>query len=231
MPRQLALRMPTRVLYAAENFLVHAGVREVLENITQLSAARAFGALAVSGVARSGRTHFSIFLVDYLTKQGAIPYLIEGPELAEFMNAPERLSISPLEIFVVDNAEQYFSGILPGASGPFVDFFERVRRGGGQIIFLFSEPQGALPCDEHILSRLKAATVGRIVGPSESDMPELIRMMARQRGFRLSPKKVDFLVNRLGRSVPSVDEYFDRVQHLTEVFGRPIQFPLLQDAL
>lgn len=89
----------------------------------------------------------------------------------------------------------------------------------------------SFPCDEHIKSRLTPGMGFSIGAPSEDELSELLQLMARQRGINLSDRKVDFLSRRIGRDIASMEEYLEKVSHLSGILGKSIKFPLLSDAI
>ena len=85
--------------------------------------------------------------------------------------------------------------------------------------------------DQHINSRLQAGSGFALGSPHESELPAIIDIMARQRGIKLTEKKQEFLERRLGRDLPAIEEYLERLVHLTNVLGKRVGFEALGDAL
>jgi len=229
--RQLPLQMVTRVRYAPENFLIHSGMVGVVEGCRSLFARDAFSLAFISGSPRAGKTHLSIFLIDALEKLARFPRLLEGGELGRFLTTSEGESFTSEDVFVVDDAHAYLSSLRPGDSGPFVSFVERLRVARAGLVLLSAEPLDRFSFDEHVRSRLVPGSGLIVEAPAESDMPALIDMMARQRGIKLKERKIGFIVRRLGRDIGALERYFDRVQHLADVLGQSVRFPVLGDAL
>jgi chromosomal replication initiation ATPase DnaA len=231
---QLPLNILPRLAYTPENFLLHGGIQKLyMETVSTACNGDAFSVAYIVGSPRSGKTHLGIMLAAALSSRRIYPRLVEGEALAKFIEDQE-LQCPPngrCHAAIIDNAERYFQTIEPGQSGPFVNFVERLRKESGALIFLSSQELAALPCDEHVTSRLIPGSGLHIAPPDTEDLKELIAKMARQRGLSLSERKVQFLVVRLGRSVSSIEDYLDRLTHLSTTLSQSIKFPLLSDAI
>lgn len=229
---QLGLHLANRLSYASKNFCMHEGVRDCLTAAFTVVTSKQFSICYIVGAPRFGKTHCSIKISDSLVEREYLPRLVEGEDFQEWLShqAP-RLSFTALDRIIVDDADRYLTKILPGQSGPFVNLIETLRRASAGIVLLSSTPMQELPCDEHVMSRLIPGT-GYIVGtPGEDDMESLIKLMAEQRGIKLKESKIGFLIKRLRRDIPSIEDYFERVSHLSRVLGQRIRFPLLGDAI
>ena len=231
MTRQLPLQMVTRVRYAPENFLVHTGLIDVVNGCRSVFAQDAFGLVFIAGGKRSGKTHLSIYLLDALAKLARFPRLLEGGEIERFLESSSGEAFSAEDLFIIDDAQSYLRALRPGDSGPLVSFIERLRVARAGLLLLSGEPLERFSFDEHIRSRLVPGAGFELTPPAESDMPALIDTMALQRGIKLKERKIGFIVRRLGRDIGALERYFDRVQHLADVLGQSVRFPVLGDAL
>ena len=227
---QLSLNITPRHAYAPENFVVHAGVKEILAQHLMLAAKGDFRIGFIPGSARSGKTHLSIRLADDLAQRGFFPRLIEGRDFLEYLKA-ERFDFTPEDVIVVDDAQNYFSCVLPGQSGAFVACIERLRVARAGVIFLSDRDTTSFDFDEHVRSRLVPGLGLQLGGPAESDMPEIVRAVAKQHGMRLSDRKLGFILRRVGKNIGAVEDYFERLSHLSQVLGRPIKFPLMSGVI
>jgi chromosomal replication initiation ATPase DnaA len=81
------------------------------------------------------------------------------------------------------------------------------------------------------MSRIKASAQLEILPPAEDDVIKVITVLAKQRGFKLQPRSIEFIRRRLGRDVGSLEKYLDRLMHLAQVLGRSIKRDLISDAL
>jgi chromosomal replication initiation ATPase DnaA len=230
--QQLTLSMLPQVVYRPDQFVRHAGVAQSLDEALATLATNKYGAVLVSGVARSGKTHFVIALAAEIGSRGLFPRFIEGGGLAQFLSGTGgTCSFRGDEVLIIDDIHLYLDGILPGESGPFVSFVERVRAAGAHLVVTSRVLPTEFRCDGHVMSRISEATHLRIQEPDEGSIPPLLSSMARQRGIKLSPKKIEFLERRIRRSISSIEEYLEKVVHLSAVLGQRVSLSLLGDAL
>jgi chromosomal replication initiation ATPase DnaA len=233
---QLALSITHRRVYGASNFVLHAGVSNLFDELSLFyQKTLGFRLATVIAPSRSGLTHLSIALVDKLTSINLFPRLVEGAEAYGWINTRiqslrSEQSIEHGEVVLIDDAQAYFQAISTDESGHFVNFVESYRRAGAGIILLSHKSIAQIGCDEHVMSRVRSGQQYEIVHPSEQDMPHIIKQMAMQRGLDLSKRELEFLHKRLPRDIPSVDNYFDRAEMLAQVSGRAIGIQLFGDA-
>jgi len=229
---QLNLNILSRLAYAPDSFLFHAGVADLYESVFALLTEDDFGLCFVQGAPRKGKTHLSICLSDTLAKHNLFPRIVEGEKFADWMTKHSDNNIPASDqVIIVDDADKYFASAIPGNSGPFVSFIEGLRAAKCKVVFLCKAFLDDLPCDDHIMSRLRAGSNFSLNDPVESEIQELILVMARQRGIHLTARKVQYLNKRIGRDIPAIEEYLDKVHHLANVIGKPVHLPLLSDSL
>ena len=207
----------------------HAGVVDLLKHCSDGPGRDAFFVAFLVGASRSGKTHFSIRLAHDLAARGLFPRLIEGNDFAALL--AQAVQWGKDDVVIVDDAECYLAALRPGGSGPLVAFIEQLRAAKAGIVFLSDRELEKLECDDHIRSRLTPGQCAPLGNPEEADMAQLVLLMGRQHGIRLTDRKVSFILRRVGRTVPSIEAYFDRLAHLATVLGRPIKFPLLSGAV
>lgn len=222
---QLRLQVTPRLAYSGANFIQHAGMREAIEQLTGAAQTQAFKPALVIGGARSGKTHFALMLLEIFARQGKFPRLIEGAALAAALSDKENLMLREDDVVVVDDADIYFRILQPGASGAFVNFFEAARLARAQLVFMLATDPAQLPCDDHVMSRLRASASFVIGAPSEPDLSPLIDAMSRQRGIALTQRQREYLRKRLPRSISEIEDYLDGLAHLTHTLGRAVPLP------
>ncbi len=221
--------MQSYLNYSPREFVAHAGVCTLVAHLREAAKRDQFSLLFVQGAARTGKTHLAIYVSDLLGGEGCYPRIIEGRELAE--RIAELNPVDATEVLILDDAHHYLDNVTPGESGPMVRLVESYRRACAKIIILSSKPLGEFQFDQHISSRLSSGAASVIADPAAQEMERLVTAMARQRGLKLSEKKIQYLVGRLNRSVSAVEEYLEKLGYLARVLGRNINFPLLADAL
>jgi chromosomal replication initiation ATPase DnaA len=224
---QLSLNIPPRLSYAAENYLPHAGVRDILaaaEGIT----AETFQLLYCQGSKRKGKTHLSVKLCDLFSRRGFYPRIVEGERIPAWLTELRDGST----IIIIDDVDHYLRNVLPGDSGPFVSRIEELRTAKIPVIALSSVGIEELPCDNHVKSRLFPGAGLHLGSPDIEELPRLVTHMARQRGMLLSERKVGYVVRRIGRDIEAIENYLDRLDYLSNVLGgQGLKFQVISDAV
>jgi chromosomal replication initiation ATPase DnaA len=228
---QLNLNIRPRLVYSAQNFIVHDGVREIISRLAHRPLPHRFELFFAAGPQRCGKTHLSLKIADIVSSQGGYPRLADGANFPAWLSEHAAQRLSDDDVLIVDDAHAYLSSLRPGMSGPFVDLIERARTARSRIMLLSEESSESFSFDEHVASRLAAGAALRVGAPSENEMRLLIDALARQRGLSLTERKISYLLRRIPRSVPSVEEYLDKLHYLSQALGKAIRFPLLSDAI
>lgn len=229
---QLPLPLIPKLPYSAENFLLHQGVRELCSQLITVLQQPRFRIGFVFGAPRTGKTHLSVRLVSELSSLGIFPRMGEGQQFTTWLATLRHETPAKAgELFIIDDAQEFLMRTHPGESGQLVSWIEELRVAKGGVLFLSSKKIEELPCDDHVKSRLIPGSGFVIEAPAEGDIAELIRLMAKQRGLYLTPRRVGFLAHRLGRDIPALEAYFERVRYLAQVLGKNVNLPLLSDAV
>ncbi len=233
---QISLNIIPKLQYTLGNFVLHEGVKDCflsLQDICSRKGTNGFPAAFVVAPERFGKTHLSMALTEWSATQSLSVQVITGLDIPAFCYEIDSNQASPPNILIVDDAQSYLLSVEPGGSGQFVSLFEWAKRSGVSIVLLSSNPYQDFPCDAHIMSRLKSMAQLEVKPPGEDDVAEIISILAKQRGFRLQPRSVEFIRRRLGRDLGSLEKYIDRLIHLAQVLGRSISLKsgLIGDAL
>ena len=134
---QLPLKLIDQFSYSPERFVVHSGIKEIVDSFEQISIAHKYSINFIFGQECVGKTHLSI----YMAKHGQIKVianLISGKEFGELIEAVNNKSLSVPEVLVVDDVDAYLNKIQPDHSGAFVTFIELCRRANSRIFLLSS---------------------------------------------------------------------------------------------
>lgn len=229
---QLSLNIIPRLPYSPDNFVLHEGVREAYAAVKNTINYNGYSVLWIHAPKRFGKTHFSVRIINEALSMQKYPKLIEGKNFAEFLkNGFLKNELIEDQLFIVDDAEEFFNNIHPGDSGEFVNFVEHLRQHAGHLIFLSNTELGSFPCDGHVTSRLKAGLFATFSSPAEKDMHALVNHLARQRGLSLNEKRIDYVSKRIRRDIPYLENYLDRVSHLSSVLSKSVTRPILANAL
>ena len=202
---QIPLEITPRLLYAANSFVVHQGVKDVVEFCDSQILADDYRICVVYAPVNSGKTHFSVKIADDLQNQGANLILLDGATLDKFLAGQGLGAEYPQHtVVIIDNAERYFANLAPDRSGEFVNLVEALRRSKASLIVLTSQPVTSFPIDDHVRSRLRPGEGFCFGSPLDEEMNLLVATLAKQRGIRLAPKKISYLAKRLERNVASI---------------------------
>lgn len=203
--QQLPLNITPRIPYVPNGFIIHEGVKTVCDYCLNKTAIDAFRICVIYGEHLSGKTHLSIKLYDEFTKKGATPRLMDGISLDNFITEQGLgAEYSSGTVIIIDNADSYLMNLAPDRSGEFVNMVEALRRSKAALILLTGKQVSEFPIDDHVRSRLKPGEGFFISNPNEEEMYKLIDTISKQRGIKLTPKKINFIINRIGRSIPSI---------------------------
>lgn len=227
---QLPLNLTPCLSYSAKNFVRHGGVISLLSQVTALLETDPPKFSFIYGESRFGKTHFSISLADKLVGLGLRPVLIEGDEF-EAIIASGAGHFIERETLIVDDVQKYFCNISEGQSGPAVKFFEELRVKGIGLVLISGTPISDFPCDQHVMSRLRGCVQLSIGMPEADHLQKVMDTMAKQRGLALGGRRLKFVERRVQRSIPDIEKYLYRLQHLSQVMGKKVSFRTLGDAL
>jgi chromosomal replication initiation ATPase DnaA len=229
--QQLALNVRPRLAYSSENFVVHSGVRTIIQCTLEHLGQDRGHCLFVYGEERSGKTHLALRLAEEVARCGSFPRLFEPDE---FVTALESLSVTAVhsdDVFIVDDAHVYLQQIQPGDSGPFVRFIEALRAQHASVVLCSAKQIEDIPCDDHVKSRLRSGTGLAIGSPLPEEMAALLKGLARQRGIALRKQHIDYLEKRVQRSLPWLVDYFERLAHLSHSLAKGLSAQDLQSIL
>lgn len=204
--KQVGLELKARLLYRDSNFVVHAGIKADLERALKIIEAQRYCLVWFVGPARSGKSHFAVYLQCLLSSDNRQVLVISGNELCQQL---ER-GISPLaDVVIVDQAQQFFDTIHYGQSGSFVSYLEDCKNFGSKLVLLSDGHVDQYAFDEHILSRVLPGVGYHINPPRREDVPQLLASMAKQRGLLLSARKIESISRRIGSDLASIERYLD----------------------
>lgn len=230
---QVHLNIVHRLPYSATNFVTHSGVSKVIETVFSELSKDGFTIIYIDAPPRYGKTHFTVKLTDLLSNKGVYYRIGEGSDLGaiSYQLQTEEQSDTLTKVIVIDNIDSYLLTVNKGESGEFVSFIEWCRLHKIAVIMLSGVKIDNLPCDDHVKSRLRAAIQLQIDEPEDNEVTLIIDALARQRGVRLTQRRINFLTRRLARDIPSLERYVERLIHLSQVLGKSIKFNLIADAL
>lgn len=228
---QISLNIIPKLQYGLGNFVLHSGVKDVFLALQGICLSESFAAAFIYGAERSGKTHLSMALTEWLATQGQSAQVLSGLDIPAYCYEIDSTATLKPQVLIIDDAQSYFISVEAGGSGQFVSLFEWGKRNNIKLLVLSAAGHGDFPCDSHIMSRIRSAAQLTISPPAEEDVSGVIAVLAKQRGFKLQPRSLEFIRRRLGRDIASLERYLDRLMHLAHVLGRSIKSGLINDAL
>ena len=207
MTKQLGLQIVKRVPLRADNFVEHSGVSLAVSAISKLLSTDRYGLIYVRGAIGSGKSHLA---VHYSASDGVA--VLESGQFQELLGSGEiETKLSEYRGVIIDDADEYLNKVLPGSSGEFVSFVERMRVRRAAIVLLGTLNPEQFPCDDHIMSRLREGLEVELQEPSDEELAGVLSHLAHQRGLMLKPRFLQYLKTRSPRDIPRMVDLLDTV--------------------
>ena len=226
MPQQLPLPLQHALGYRGKSFIVHNGVAPACDEVQTALNSKNFALVTLVGAKLTGKTHLGVWIDSVCAERNSGLSWVEGANLENVID-----TLKPNQPLFVDDISLYFKNIQPGFSGPFVRLCESFRHAGQKMFFSCSVSFEDLPCDDHVMSRLKAGAIRKIDNPSDEHMEELVDCMARQRGIEIAPSRVKFLARRVGHSIESIDACLEHLAREVFTGDEPVVFESIERAI
>ncbi|MCI5064319.1 DnaA/Hda family protein [bacterium] len=233
--QQIGLSIRPKLRYDPKKFVLHSGVKGLLETLFEFLASPRYPVVSVVGEKRSGKTHTSYFLFDelqqrfsgYLVRRfdgGCFRNWLETEEFTECLRTPCLL--------LIDEADVFLDGFPTGNSGALVRIIEELRATQSALLFFRTRPSlEAYSFDEHLRTRFRAGVEFCIDHPGREDLLPVVNALAAQRGYRFPQRKLQYLEKRVALSLAEIESYLERLHLLTRYRNQKIDFSLLDDAL
>jgi len=230
--QQLSLELQHPLVYSAESFYLHEGSKNLCTRLEVALHGKGYSTFFIVGEKRAGKSHLLVYLHEQSSKAGLFPKIIEGKDfLAWMQNSNSQAKDYNEEVILVDDVDHCFNDLPAGASGPFVALVEKLRHKNCTLIMTSTLQIEELPCDQHIVSRLREGNVEFLSAPAEEDLWPILQAIAKQRGLKLNDRKASFLQKRLPRNLADLETYFDKLCRLLLSSTGSIKIKTLQDAL
>ena len=176
--------------------------------------------LVVWGAVGSGRSH--LLRAAVAEAGGRRPALyFAGPEDAPSEPPGESAVVAVDDIDRADAAAQ----------GRLFTLFNLLQETGGLLLTAAATPPGRLPLRDDLRTRLGWGLVFELVPLADADKPEALSRYARERGFRLAPEVVDYLLAHGRRDMKTLVATLAALDRHSLAVKRPITVPLLRDWL
>jgi chromosomal replication initiation ATPase DnaA len=220
--KQVPLAVHARLPYSKNGYLIHAGVKQLVDQVIHSFSTPKFQIAYAYGGKRSGKTHTAVYLAEYFLEQD------KSVLLTEACSVPANTAY---EIYIFDQSEKFFENISKTGSGPFVSLIEKLRLECKKIIFFSSVKIEEMKCDEHVMSRLLAGYSYEIGAIDADQNEQLIKRLSIQRGVNLTPRKIQFISKRLGRDIMNIEKYLENTVKTAQTEHRALSLRLLSEKL
>lgn len=228
---QYRLPLEPRISYRPQDFIIHSGVKEVVESIKSAITEDKFRIFYIEGEARSGKTHLSSYLFELGIELGILPHLFSGDRFLFELSELSLESRNKKGFYILDDAHLALNMSPPGTSGGWVSWIEAQRNVGGTIILLSSANLDSFNIDDHILSRIRPGVGFRLAPPTAEEIPELLSAIAKQRGVRIPDRWAQFMVTRMPRSLDRMEYLVERALRLSTILDRRLKLSLFKDVI
>lgn len=229
MSPQLALEFSESLRYSSDSFVMHEGVVHITDTLVTLASERRFAVVFVSGDRGSGKTHLATYCAGVLQELSFPVRIMRGDEVSSCSKRglPKQKAQSG-ESLIIDDAEAWLQN--SESEGRFTALADRVLQAKGLLIMMSSLPVERLKLLPQVRSRLIAGLQLSIGLPEEKRLEAIMRAIAKQHGFRLSPAKRAFILKRVPRTVVGLTEYFNRLHQLASGRSVSTSFEVLAEA-
>ena len=213
---QTPLPLIEKRAYKPETFFVHSGVAEIVLHADKTLASKVPGITLITGDKFKGKSHLGIYLTAAAVKLGGFAVYLNFNEALTVIKEKKYEVINKATSILIDDFDKLALNFPSENSGPVVSFCEHCKNNNIHLFFILSKSIDELPCDLHIISRLKGARFFEILDPADQDLEKLLISIAKQRGLKLGKKGEEFVIKRLPRTVKSLNEYLDRLTSLNK---------------
>lgn len=208
---QVPLNLRPTVAYDGKSFVEHSGVLETVNVIKQ----KEKGFFLVQGKPRSGKTHLLISLMNSSSRY------IES----RFF---DRFTFCQNDFVLLDDFDLLLQD-YQNDTGLIVSFLEEARNSNSKVVASITNKE--LDLEPHVGSRVRSGVWLAIGDPEESEIPKLFDSLARQRGLSLEGRKKQYVLSRVGRDIPSLERFLDRLVLLTIKVGKGVKLSDIKTAL
>jgi DnaA family protein len=131
------------------------------------------------------------------------------------------------QLVIADDVET----LDPAAQQQLFAAINAARDGAAPVLAAGSVSPAGLALREDLRTRLAWGLVYQLRPLSDADKAEHLRAGAARRGLRLSDEVVGYLLTRLPRDLPSLNDVLDALDRYSLAAKRPVTVPLVREAL
>jgi DnaA family protein len=217
--RQLALDIAAAPAPTLENFVPgrNAELAATLRSLVAGSSVeRSF---YLWGAAGSGRSHLVQAVVAAAQARGRAAMLVDGATL--------RRAIAVDALIAIDDVHS----LSPSAQVELFDLYNRLRAGGGALVATGDAAPAQLKVRPDLATRLGSGLVYQVHALSDDEKKAALARHADERGLRLAPAVIDFLLGHAQRDLPSLLAILDALDRHALATRRAITVPIVRELL
>ena len=218
--RQLTLDIRLEAPPSFENFVPGAN-GELLARLRAVTEPKAGDALYLWGAQGSGRSHLLQAAVKAAHVAGLAAHYLGGTDVGD------NLPAAPGGLLAIDDVER----LSAGAQITLFRAFNTLRQGGPTLLVSAAAPPLRLSLREDLRTRLGSALVFEVRPLSDEDKAQTLASHARQRGMRLDPGIIQYLLRHGRRDLRWLLAVLDALDAASLEQQRPITLPLLRQIL
>lgn len=216
--RQLILDLIPAPPPTLENFVVGANAAALTALAAWLAPDNRETCLFLWGEAGAGKTHLL-----RACAEDAFVDAAADPSLAALASGVA----ADAGRIVVDNVE----ALAAAGQVALFNHFNRLRAAGGRLLAAAPMPPRQLQLREDLRTRLGSGLIYRLHALSEEERRATLAAQAAQRGMRLAPDALDYLVARAPRDMRSLSAILAALDRHSLELKRPLTLPLLREVL
>ncbi len=171
------------------------------------------------GAPGAGKTHLLCAALALAAEAGVSTCFYRTPEAVAGADAVGLVAIDQ-----VDEAD-------PGAAARLFTLYNSLRARGGRLLAATRAPLAALPVREDLRTRLGWGLVYEVLPLADEEKAAALTTYAAQRGFRLAPEVVDYLLRHGRRDMRTLLATLSALDRLSLAAKRPVTVPLLRQWL
>jgi DnaA family protein len=225
---QLALRL-SRKPYSDFPSFYTGNNQQLVQRLQQLSRGVSQQWVYLWGAPQSGRSHLCQAVAQQAEDSGLEVFYLAGTEACSA--SPLLLeNLSCFQLVVIDDIQALLKD--RAWEEALFHLYNNLKEQGAVLVVSGDAPprqlQALLP---DLVSRLMAMEIYQVVALDDADKEELIRLMARQRGFLLSDEVIAFVLNRSDRSLAALQAVVERLDHQSLQEKRMITIPFVKKVM
>ncbi len=218
--RQLTLDIRPEAPPSFDNFVPGAN-GELLARLRAVTEPKAGEALYLWGAQGSGRSHLLHAAIQAAHVAGLAAHYLAGADVGDDLPA------APGGLLAIDDVER----LSAGAQIALFRAFNALRHGGPTLLVSAAAPPLRLSLREDLRTRLGSALVFEVRPLSDEDKAQTLAGHARQRGMRLDPGIIQYLLRHGRRDLRWLLAVLDALDAASLEQQRPITLPLLRQIL